>query len=110
MKVIVIGASGTVGRAVEAALSPRHEVVAASRRGPVQVDLEDGTSLDALFQTVPDADAVVCCAASGPLVRLETVTDEKFTAGVAAKLLGQARVVDPPPRPRDRPATRALSR
>ncbi|WP_201760798.1 MULTISPECIES: SDR family oxidoreductase [unclassified Nonomuraea] len=89
MKVIVIGASGTVGRAVEAALSPRHEVVAASRRGPVQVDLEDGTSLDALFQTVPDADAVVCCAASGPLVGLETVTDEKFTAGVAAKLLGQ---------------------
>ncbi|MEO3801184.1 short chain dehydrogenase [Nonomuraea sp. B1E8] len=89
MKVIVIGASGTVGRAVEAALSPRHEVVAASRRGPVRVDLEDGRSLDALFETVPDADAVVCCAASGPLVRLETVTDEEFAAGTAGKLLGQ---------------------
>ncbi|MCK2216193.1 short chain dehydrogenase [Actinomadura sp. ATCC 31491] len=89
MKTIVIGASGTLGRAVVAALEPRHEVVAASRRGPVRVDLEDPATLDELFERVPDADAVVCCAAGGPLVDLEKVTDEEFAAGLRAKLLGQ---------------------
>ncbi|MGP3965477.1 short chain dehydrogenase [Nonomuraea sp. 3N208] len=89
MKTIVIGASGTVGQAVVAALEPRHEVVAASRRGPVRVDLEEPATLEELFAAVPDADAVVCCAASGPLVRLESVGDEEFAAGLRGKLLGQ---------------------
>ncbi|TDD25859.1 short chain dehydrogenase [Actinomadura sp. KC06] len=89
MKVIVVGATGTVGRAVVSALEPAHEVVRASRRGPIRVDLEDPRSLDALFTAVPDADAVVCCAASGPLVPLESVTDEEFVQGLQGKLLGQ---------------------
>lgn len=89
MKVIVVGATGTLGRAVVSALEPAHEVVRASRRGEVAVDLEDAASLDALFAAVPAPDAVVCCAASGPLVRLESVTDEEFAAGVRGKLLGQ---------------------
>ncbi|MFI0373419.1 short chain dehydrogenase [Actinomadura sp. 1N219] len=89
MKVIVVGATGTVGRAVVGALEPAHEVVRASRRGPVRVDLEDPRSLDALFTAVPDPDAVVCCAASGPLVSLESVSDEEFVQGLQGKLLGQ---------------------
>jgi NAD(P)-dependent dehydrogenase (short-subunit alcohol dehydrogenase family) len=90
MKVIVVGATGTLGRAVVSALEPAHEVVRASRRGPVRVDLEDPGSLDALFAAVPDPDAVICCAASGPLVSLESVTDQEFAAGLQGKLLGQA--------------------
>lgn len=77
MRVIVVGATGTLGRAVVRALEPAHEVVRASRRGPVRVDLGDVKSLDALFTAVPDPDAVVCCAASGPLVSLESVTDQE---------------------------------
>ena len=41
MKVVVIGASGTIGKAVAAALAPRHEVIAASRKSGEQVDLAD---------------------------------------------------------------------
>lgn len=89
MKLIVIGATGTLGRAVVSELAPAHEVVQASRRGRVRVDLEDPASLDALFTAVPDPDAVVCCAAGGPLVSLESVTDEEFARGLRGKLLGQ---------------------
>ncbi len=89
MKIIVIGATGTLGRAVSSALSARHEVVAASRRGPVTVDLDDPSSIDALFAAVPAVDAVVCCAAGGPLLDLATVTDAEFAAGLSGKLLGQ---------------------
>ncbi|MFJ6461362.1 short chain dehydrogenase [Streptomyces sp. NPDC091387] len=89
MKVLVIGATGTIGSAVTSALEASHQVVKGSRRGPVKVDVEDPSSLDALFDQLPDLDAVVCCAASGPLVDLESVTDEEIAAGVQGKLLGQ---------------------
>jgi NAD(P)-dependent dehydrogenase (short-subunit alcohol dehydrogenase family) len=93
VRVLVIGANGTIGRAVVGALAQRHDVVPASRRGPVRVDLEEPTSLDRLFTTVPHLDAVVCCAASGPLISLETITDEEFAAGLGGKLLGQVALV-----------------
>lgn len=89
VKILVIGATGTVGSAVAGALEGSHQVVKASRRGPVTVDLEDPSSLDALFDKVPDLDAVVCCAASGPLVDLATAADDEISAGVRGKLLGQ---------------------
>ncbi|MEV0371970.1 short chain dehydrogenase [Streptomyces sp. NPDC050636] len=89
MKILVIGATGTVGGAVAHALEDAHQVVTAARRGPVKVDLEDPSSLDALFGEVPDLDAVVCCAASGPLIDLESTADDEIAAGIRGKLLGQ---------------------
>ncbi|WP_329126630.1 short chain dehydrogenase [Streptomyces caniferus] len=89
MKVLVIGATGTIGSAVVSALEASHQVVKASRTGPVRADLEDPTSLDALFREVPELDAVVCCAASGPLVDLESAADDEIAAAVRGKLLGQ---------------------
>ncbi|MEV3934020.1 short chain dehydrogenase [Streptomyces sp. NPDC049944] len=89
MKVLVIGATGTIGSAVANALEASHQVVKGSRRGPVKVDLEDPSSLDTLFDEVPDLDAVVCCAASGPLVDLATAADDEMVAGMQGKLLGQ---------------------
>ncbi|MFH8572917.1 short chain dehydrogenase [Streptomyces sp. NPDC017993] len=89
MKVLVIGATGTIGSAVASALEASHQVIKGSRRGPTKVDMEDPSSLDALFDEVPDLDAVVCCAASGPLVDLESAADDEIAAGIQGKLLGQ---------------------
>jgi NAD(P)-dependent dehydrogenase (short-subunit alcohol dehydrogenase family) len=89
MKVIVVGASGTIGAAVASALDAEHDVVRASRRGEPRVDLADPASIAALFATVPDADAVVCCAASAPLTPL---ADDGFERSVQNKLFGQVRL------------------
>lgn len=62
MKLIVIGATGTIGSAVAAALEGKHEVVRASRNGTVKVDLADPGSIAALLTSVGAVDAVVCCA------------------------------------------------
>ncbi|NIH86651.1 short chain dehydrogenase [Amycolatopsis granulosa] len=93
MKIIVIGAHGTIGSAVVRSLEPRHEVVRAARRGPVRVDLADPSAIDRLFTAVPGVGAVVCCAASGGMTPLLSGADEEFTAGLDGKLLGQVHLV-----------------
>ncbi|WP_024802564.1 short chain dehydrogenase [Nocardia sp. BMG51109] len=87
MRIIVIGATGTIGAAVAAQLERAHEVVRASRRGPIHVDLDDPASIDRLFVTVPDVDAVISCAASGKLTPLDS--DDDFYRGIQGKLFGQ---------------------
>jgi NAD(P)-dependent dehydrogenase (short-subunit alcohol dehydrogenase family) len=86
VKVIVVGASGTIGGEVAAALDARHEVIRASRRGDPAVDLANPESVGALFGAVDGADAIVSCAASAPLTPL---LDESFLATTEAKLTGQ---------------------
>jgi NAD(P)-dependent dehydrogenase (short-subunit alcohol dehydrogenase family) len=86
MRVMVVGATGTVGTAVSEALEPAHEVVRASRRRDPRVDLEDPASIAALGQALSDVDAVVCCAASAPLTPL---LDGDFMPSLRAKLYGQ---------------------
>jgi NAD(P)-dependent dehydrogenase (short-subunit alcohol dehydrogenase family) len=88
MKVIVIGATGTIGAAVAAALEERHEVVRASRSGSPSVDMEDPTSIAALLAAAGPVDAVVCCAASARMAPLDA-PDEAFLQGLHGKLLGQ---------------------
>jgi NAD(P)-dependent dehydrogenase (short-subunit alcohol dehydrogenase family) len=90
MKVVVVGATGTIGSAVAAALEPAHEVVRGSRSGEPRVDLAEPESIAALFASVGDVDAVVCCAASAPLTPL---SDAGFVASLEGKLLGQVQLV-----------------
>ena len=89
MKVVVIGASGTIGKAVADALAARHEVVRASRHGPVVVNLEDAATLRRLFESIRGVDAVVSCAGSAAFHPLAQLTDADFQLGLTSKLMGQ---------------------
>ncbi|HEU0178660.1 MAG TPA: short chain dehydrogenase [Blastocatellia bacterium] len=89
MKVIVIGATGIIGAAVAGALDAKHEVVRASRRGAVKVDIDDPGSIGELFESVQDVDAVVCCAASAKLAPLDSLSDDEVVISLKGKLLGQ---------------------
>ena len=86
MKVLIVGATGTIGSAVAGALAERHEVIRASRQGDPRVDLADRASIGGLFAAVDGVDAVVCCAASAPLTPL---ADDAFLPSLEGKLLGQ---------------------
>jgi len=92
MRIIVIGASGTLGAAIATDLDRRHEVIRVGRRGPVRADLTDPASLGALFDDLGEVDAVVCAAASGTLARLDEGDDEYWT-GLDGKLIGQVDLV-----------------
>jgi NAD(P)-dependent dehydrogenase (short-subunit alcohol dehydrogenase family) len=93
VKILVVGASGLLGRAVTAALAPGNEIVAASRSGDRRVDLTDPASIAGLYAAVGTVDAVVCCAGHAPFKPLADLTLDDYRAGVGDKLLGQVELV-----------------
>jgi NAD(P)-dependent dehydrogenase (short-subunit alcohol dehydrogenase family) len=94
MKIIVIGASGTLGKAVSTELSPRHEIVAVGRKsGGFQADMRELKSLKAVFQKIGKVDAIVCSAGSVHFGPWAEMTPEKFDIGLRDKLMGQVNAV-----------------
>ncbi len=94
MKIIVIGAEGTIGSAVCDELGSRHELIKVGRNsGDIHVDITDRSSIEAMYRKVGQADAVVCAAGSvhfGPLTEL---TQEQFMLGLTNKVMGQVNLV-----------------
>jgi len=94
MRVLVVGASGTIGQAVVRALSRDHQVVQASRsRSEVKVDITDPDSIRRMYRTVGKIDAVVSAAGEGRFAPLEKLSDEDFRFTLASKLMGQVNLV-----------------
>ena len=94
MKILLIGATGTIGRAVAAALSPRHEVIAVSRHSePLRVDISSAESVRALFATAGPIDAVISAAGAARFKPLAQLDDEDFAFCLQNKLMGQVNVV-----------------
>ena len=93
MRILVVGATGTIGRAVADALAAKHEVVRASRRGEVAVDITLPDSIRQMYQRVGTLDAVVSCAGSGAWKPLTALSDEDIRATLGDKLMGQVNLV-----------------
>jgi len=93
MKIIVIGATGTIGSEVVKALSKRHEVIGVHRKSSPAVDIETPATIDALLSNVKDVDAIVCCAGSGAFKPLLELTDEDIAYSLSSKLVGQVAVI-----------------
>lgn len=93
MKIIVIGASGTVGRAVAQELNQRHEVIRVGRtQGDYQVDITSQQSVQSLFEKIGQVDAIVSATGNLFFGPLATMTDRDFNQGLQDKLLGQIRL------------------
>ncbi|QNP57762.1 short chain dehydrogenase [Paenacidovorax monticola] len=93
-RILLVGASGTIGRAVHAQLSPRHEVLTVGRSsGMHQADFSRPGALDALFAAVGPVDAIVSTAGNLHFGPLADMTAEQFNQGLQDKLLGQVRLV-----------------
>src|SRR6187399_2242130 len=93
MRVLVIGASGTIGSAVVTALRAKHEVLEASRKGPLKIDITDSKSIQALYREVGKVDAVVSCAGGATMKPLQALSDGDFNDTLNDKLMGQVNLV-----------------
>jgi NAD(P)-dependent dehydrogenase (short-subunit alcohol dehydrogenase family) len=93
--IIVIGASGTIGRAVADLLAREHSVLRVARsHGDVTVDMSEKASLEGLFQKTGTVDAVVCAAGDSRFGKpLDQVSDDDFVFSIHNKLMGQVNLV-----------------
>ena len=90
----MIGATGTIGRAIVDALAARHEVIPASQSStPLTVDLAQPDSIQALYRAVGPVDAVVCAAGQARFAPLVELSDDDFQFSLANKLMGQVNLV-----------------
>lgn len=93
MRILIIGAQGTIGSAVAAELKQRHEIVSAGRSGgDFKVDITDSASVRKLFDDAGAIDAVVIAAGNVHFGPLGEITPEQWDIGLRDKLMGQVNV------------------
>lgn len=93
MRILIVGATGTIGAPLVAALA-RHDLILAShRRAPEQVDISDPNSIHALYRRIGRVDAVVSAAGDAKFAPLQQLTDDDFAFSLRNKLMGQVNLV-----------------
>jgi len=96
MKVIIVGASGRIGREVEKALVERHDLVrVGAHSGDVQCDFTDVESVRAMFDAVGEFDALVAVVGRDSAFKsFKDLGDDDYRYGFERKFLGQVRLLD----------------
>jgi NAD(P)-dependent dehydrogenase (short-subunit alcohol dehydrogenase family) len=94
MRIVLVGASGTIGQAVVNELGGRHEIVTAgSKSGDVRLDLTDAGSIRAALAKVVPFDALVSTAGKVKFAPLQDMTEADYAIGLKDKLMGQVNLV-----------------
>lgn len=95
LRILVVGASGMLGRAVVAELGARHEIISAgSKSGHIRLDIADPDSIVAGLKAAAPLDAVACAAGVvnfAPLSAIAPapVAQSAYGLGLVNKLMGQ---------------------
>jgi NAD(P)-dependent dehydrogenase (short-subunit alcohol dehydrogenase family) len=92
-RIVVVGATGTIGKAIVAALGSRFEVIPVShRQGAYRVDLADAESIRRTLTSIGKIDAIISAAGVASFAPFATLTDDDFWLGIRNKLMGQVNV------------------
>ena len=94
MKIIIVGASGTMGQHLTNTLKKDHEVVTAATKGcDIQVDITSTDSIENMFKQVGAFDALISTAGPTFVGPWKKLTDKEFRKGVEGKMMGQINLV-----------------
>ncbi|WP_431200314.1 NAD-dependent epimerase/dehydratase family protein [Mucilaginibacter sp. P19] len=90
MKIIIIGASGTIGKKVTEALQGKNEIITAgSKSGDFQLDITSPESIERFYEKVGPFDALVSTTGSGHFGPLASTTPADFKKELKASYLGR---------------------
>ncbi|ALX48813.1 short chain dehydrogenase [Lentibacillus amyloliquefaciens] len=94
MRILIVGASGTIGKRVAVALEPNHEVIRAGRNGAdVSVDTTSHESITEMYEKIGYIDAVINASGGANFKAVPDLTPELNEKGIASKLKGQINLV-----------------
>ena len=94
MKIIIVGATGTMGKYLASAWEKEHEIIrVGSKSGDIQVDTTSPESIENLFKQTGSFDALVCTAGPTHVGPWKTMTGPEFRKGIDGKLMGQVNLV-----------------
>jgi len=94
MKILMVGASGTLGTAVRKELGQNHEIITAGRKGAdITMDMSVPESIASMYKAVGSVDAVVCTAGQAYFGPLHELTPELNEIAIMGKLKGQINLV-----------------
>lgn len=94
MKILLIGATGIIGRAIKDALPTDIELITATRTsGDVRLDMSDTNALRRAFADIGPLDGIICAAGDGAMVPLATMTDAEFNQPLDIQMKGQMNVL-----------------
>ena len=94
MRIIIVGATGTIGKHITVNLEQRHEVVkVGSKSGDIQMDMTSRDSIVAMFEQVGNFDALVSVAGAAYFGSFEEMTEADFYKGIHSKMMGQINMV-----------------
>ena len=94
LRILLVGAGGTLGRAVVAELGQRHEIIATGRSAGLRIDIADPASIVAALRAAGPIDAIACAAGKVNFTPLDAIApagaaDSAYALGLADKLMGQ---------------------
>ena len=88
-KIVVVGATGRLGRVVVGGLND-YEVVRAGRSGPdLKIDALDFESVSDVFASVGTFDGLISCIGGTPFKTFKELTMEDFALGLSKKCFSQ---------------------
>lgn len=94
MRILIVGGSGTVGKAAATELGRRHQIVRAGRSsGDLTVDVMSEESVKAMYAKLGKVDAIVTCVGHVHFGPVATMMPEQFRKGLNDKLMGQVNLV-----------------
>jgi len=95
MKIIIIGASGRIGKEVDKALSGNHDIVrVGAHSGDFQCDYTNTQSVQNMFKQIGEFDSLISVAGGDSAFKpFEVLDDEDYRYGFERKFLGQIRLL-----------------
>jgi len=94
MKIIIVGATGTMGTHLSSAFENEHEIIrVASEGGDIQVDITSPEAIEKFFEAVGPFDALISTAGPTFVGPWKKLNDETFRKGVEGKMMGQINLV-----------------
>jgi NAD(P)-dependent dehydrogenase (short-subunit alcohol dehydrogenase family) len=93
MKIIIIGASGRIGKEVDKALTDMHEIIRVGvRSGDVQCDYTNTKSVRSMFEKIGEFDSLISVVGGDSTFKpFQDLNDEDYRYGFERKFLGQIR-------------------